>query len=88
MNAFELNGFGSTPSPRSGLWFLRLTPPTCIVFLALAMYVFKSGSPHEFLLGLAAGLLAGLTVQAFAIKDIGLDNSPHPSDVQELRITR
>jgi hypothetical protein len=88
MNTFETNGFGSTASPQQGLWFLRLTPPACIVCLALAMFVFKSGNPHDFLLGLVAGLLAGVSVQAFAIKNIELDNSPHTSDVQDLRITR
>ena len=87
MNTFGSNGFGTTPSPRSGLWFLRITPPVCIVCLALAMFVFKSGNPHDFLLGIVAGLLVGVTFQTFAIKGVELDNSPQPSGVERYPLT-
>lgn len=87
MNTFGPKGLNATPSRRSGLWFIRITPLVSTLCLLLAMFVFKSGNHHDFLLGLAAGLLIALSLQSFSIKAIELDDSPQASDVERYPLT-
>lgn len=88
MNLFGSDGFGTKAAPRRGLWFLRIVPLVSTILILLAMLVIKSGNYHDFLLGLAVGLLISMTVQAFAIKSVELNEPPQQSDVQNLPVTR
>ena len=69
------------------VWFLRAAPAIALAALLLALFVWKSGTPHNFCVGLAAGALIGLLVQTFEITKVEVKDHSR-SDVQSLHITR
>ena len=51
----------------SPVWLFRVLPAVITVLVALSMLVLK-GAPHDFCLGLALGLLVGLTVSCWQLQ--------------------
>jgi hypothetical protein len=66
---------------------LRVLTALAATMVALALSVFKSSPAHEFCVGLALGLLVGLCVISFGIKDVVLQDTAQPSDVHRYPIT-
>jgi len=61
----------------SPVWLFRLFPPVITVLVALATLVLK-GAPHDFCLGLALGLLIGLTVSCWQLQWRREDDTESP----------
>lgn len=69
------------------LWILRGFTAAAIVCLTLALFVFKTGGPHGFCVGLALGVLIGLLTQLSSISNVELNSTPQRSDVENLSVT-
>jgi hypothetical protein len=73
-----------TGRPVSALWVMRVFAISVVTVLVLAMFVFKTGNPHDFCLGIAVGLMVGLLAQSFAISKVELKDAPSRSDVDNI----
>lgn len=69
------------------LWTLRGFSFAVLVVLLLAMFVFKTGTRHDFCLGLGVGILIGLLAQLSAVKRVEVNDTTRPADVDNLSVT-
>ncbi len=71
------------------IWALRVIPAVSLLALILAQTLFTHNPNwHDALIGFATGLLLVLVVIGFGARAIIMKDTPQPSDVQDLRITR
>jgi hypothetical protein len=71
------------------IWALRVLPAGCLFALVLAQTAFAHNPNwHDALIGFATGLLIALVVIGFGAKALIMKDTPQPSDVQDLRVTR
>ena len=71
---------------KKALWLLRGGTLACVLILTLSLTVFREVGHHAFCVGLALGLLVGITLTTFQVRRIDLSDETRPSDVQAYSI--